>query len=406
MRVLLVNKFYYPRGGDCVVTMATERLLRDHGHEVAVFAMQYPDNVATQWQRHFAPQVAFDGGAGDKLRAVRRMLGRDTVGECFTRLLDEFWPEVVHLHNIHSYLSPVVARIARERGCRVVWTMHDYKLVCPSYSMLADGKPCRRCLAGGPRGVLATRCMKGSLAASAMAWLEATAWSREKLSQWVDAFICPSRFMRQTMIDGGFDPARLHVVNNSVDDAKREALLKGAGTPREDYCCYVGRLSHEKGVDTMLRALADEPSLTVKVAGGGPLEDELRRRYGSLPNVQFLGHLDAAGVTTLLSKAKFSVVPSEWFENNPLSVIESLCAGTPVVGADIGGIPELLDDTNGLTFESGNAAALLDAARMARLHRWDTAAIATAATKRFDPETHYGKLIEIYSGGEASTSPS
>lgn len=398
MRVLLVNKFYYPRGGDCVVTMATERLLSAHGHEVAVFAMDYPENVDTPWRRYFAPQVAFDGGLSGKLGGVRRMLGRDAVGECFTRLLDEFRPDVVHLHNIHSYLSPVVARIAHERGCRVVWTLHDYKLVCPSYSMLAGGKPCRRCIEGGPSGVLATRCMKGSLAASALAWVEATAWSREKLERWVDAFVCPSEFMRQTMADGGFNPNKLHVVNNSVDDAKRAALSRAAGTPREDYCCYVGRLSHEKGVGTMLRALADEPSLTVKVAGGGPLGNELREKYGRLPNVRFLGHLDAKGVTELLSKAKFSVVPSEWYENNPLSVIESLCAGTPVVGADIGGIPELIDDSNGLTFESGNAAALLDAARMARLHRWDTAAIAAAASGRFDPERHYQALLSIYRG--------
>ena len=202
-RVLLVNKFYYPRGGDCVVTMATERLLREHGHEVAVYAMRYPENVSSTWEGYFAEQVAFDGGISGKLRAVQRMLGRDGIADGFARILDDFQPDVVHLHNIHSYLSPVVAQVAHERGCRVVWTMHDYKLVCPSYSMLAGGKPCQRCVEGGPRGVLVTRCMKGSLSASAMAWLEAKQWSRERLEQWVDAYVCPSEFMRQMMCPRG-----------------------------------------------------------------------------------------------------------------------------------------------------------------------------------------------------------
>ena len=144
-RILLVNKFYYPRGGDCVVTLNTQSLLRSRGHEVAVFSMQYPENIESEWSKYFSSEVSFDGGMKNKLAALKRTLGWGDVKKSFSRILDEFKPDVVHLHNIHSYISPVVARLAKQRGCRVVWTLHDYKLLCPSYACLRNGEPCELC---------------------------------------------------------------------------------------------------------------------------------------------------------------------------------------------------------------------------------------------------------------------
>ena len=143
-RVLLVNKFYYPRGGDCIVVLNSETLLRANGVEAQVFAMDYPQNLSAHYQDKFASTVSFGGGMGNQWRALQRTLGRDDVRERFEAVLDDFKPDVVHMHNVHSYLSPVVGELAHKRGIRVVWTLHDYKLLCPRYDCLHRGKPCER----------------------------------------------------------------------------------------------------------------------------------------------------------------------------------------------------------------------------------------------------------------------
>lgn len=396
-RVLLVNKFYYPRGGDCVATMNLERLLRDRGHDTAVFAMQYPQNEETPWSDRFATEVSFSGGGiGGKLRAVGRTLGLGDVRKAFTRVLDEFRPDVVHLNNIHSYLSPVLAQLAHRRGIRVVWTLHDYKLLCPSYSCLRHGQPCRDCATRGKLGVVKGRCMKGSLVASLMAWAEALRWNRGVLESNTDTFICPSEFMAASMREAGFDPRKLLVNCNFVDPAKLEAMKGMDPAERDDYYCYIGRLSEEKGVRAMLRAAASRP-YRFKVAGGGPLADELRAQYAACPNIEFLGHLDARAVTALCARARFSVLVSECYENNPLGAIEALCAGTPVVGSDMGGIPELIEPgRNGFIVPSRDTEALENALDDAWRTAWDHGAIAAAARRRFSPDTHYSTLLEVY----------
>ena len=175
-RILIVNKFYYSRGGDCIYALNLERMLQQHGYEVAVFSMQYPENEDSRYGRYFAPQVDFAGGIGAKIAAVKRILGVGDVVARFKQLLSDFKPDVVHLNNIHSYLSPVVGEIAKKAGCRVVWTLHDYKLLCPSYACLRNGESCELCFTD-KSSVLRTRCMKGSLAASAVAYVEAWYWN-------------------------------------------------------------------------------------------------------------------------------------------------------------------------------------------------------------------------------------
>ena len=393
-RILLVNKFYYPRGGDCVVTLNTQSLLRSRGHEVAVFSMQYPENIESEWSKYFSSEVSFDGGMKNKLAALKRTLGWGDVKKSFSRILDEFKPDVVHLHNIHSYISPVVARLAKQRGCRVVWTLHDYKLLCPSCACLRNNEPCELCF-NSKLNVLTKRCMKDSLPASAIAWIEALKWSRKQLERNVDSFICPSQFMAQKMQQGGFDLAKLHVLCNFVDPVKMDSFQLLEVNSREPYYCYVGRLSQEKGITTLLEVAQSLP-FALKVAGGGPLEDELRDKYGGVNHIEFLGRLDATQVSHLLSHATCSVVPSEWYENNPLSVIESLCAGTPVVGAEIGGIPELIGHENGVTFAWGDAVELKQAVDETFHRNWNNAGIQQQALNDFSNENHYKKLISIY----------
>lgn len=395
-RVLVVNKFYYRRGGDCVYTLNLERLLRDNGHPTAVFAMKYPENLDSEWSEYFPEEVSFGGGAVNKLKALRRTLGQGDVVDRFSRLLADFKPDVVHLNNIHSYLSPVLAELARKYGAKVVWTLHDYKLICPSYSCLREGKVCEACFTD-PGAVLSKRCMKGSLAASAVARLEAAKWNAARIQRSVDAFVCPSRFMAEKMVQGGYAAGRLSVLNNFVVTAPEPALdYKHRG----DYYCYVGRLSEEKGVETLLKAASRLP-MKFLVAGGGPLFGELKSRYAAVPQITFLGHLGGGAVAELLRQARFSVIPSEWYENNPFSVIESLCSGTPVLGADIGGIPELINEANGRLFSAGDVDGLTERigemANLSASGAFDPQAIQREAVVRFSAENHYKALLKLYS---------
>lgn len=387
MKVLLVNKFYYPRGGDCIATINTERMLRDNGHEVAVFAMQYSQNMESSTSRYFASEVSFAGGVGSKLKALARTLGCGDIKASFNSLLNEFNPDVVHLHNIHSYLSPVLARLAHQHGCRVVWTMHDYKLLCPAYTCLRDDKPCEQCVTGSKCNVVKNRCMKGSLVGSIVAWLEAIKWTRKTLESYTDAFICPSEFMAQMMRKAGFDATKIVTLNNFVNKAHQ------VNEQREQFYCYVGRLSPEKGVMTLLDVASRLP-YTLKVIGTGPLEDELRSRYAHCKNIEFMGHCAPVQVAQLLSRAQASVVPSQWYENNPLSVIESLCAGTPVLGTRIGGIPELINETSGIVCDS---TQLEQGIKQLMETPWQHDAIAQEAQQRFSSTRHYQQLMTIYS---------
>ena len=389
MRVLICNKFYYRRGGDCVYAMQLERLLRSHGHEVAVFAMDHPDTVGTPWRSYFPDEVNLDKKIS-QVRFTLRSLGIGSVASRFKALLSDFRPEVVHLGNIHSQLSPIIVEIAHRQGCKVVWTLHDYKLLCPRYDCLRYGEtPCESCF-HDKKNVVRYRCMKDSLAGSIAGWLEATRWDRRRLESFTDAFICPSRFMSQKMQQGGFDPVRLHILCNFFDAGESGA---GLDLPREDYYCYVGRLSQEKGISRLVDVARHLP-WKLLVVGDGPLRDSLCESS----NIVYTGRKDFETVCRIVRQARFLVLPSEWYENNPLSIIESLCFGTPVLGADIGGIPELIDaGRNGMLFESGNEGDLerkIESMYETDFHYGD---IAAAARKRFSPEAYYESLMQIYS---------
>ncbi len=389
MRILIVNKFYYPRGGDCVASLNLEKLLKEKGHEVAFFSMQYPENIYSEYEKYFANEVNFSGGFGAKIKAAKRIFGCGDIKETFAQILNDFKPDVVHLQNVHSYISPVVAKLAKDFGCRVVWTLHDYKLLCPSYGCLCHGKPCELCYSKKFH-VVKNRCMKGSLVASVLAWLEAKKWNRKTLQKYVDVFVCPSEFMASKMRQGGFSSEKLVVICNFAE--KKE---KKTNSCREKKYCYVGRLSSEKGVETLLKVASELP-YKLKLAGDGPLDEQLKKKYKQNENIEFLGRIDFEQVTNLLSSASFSVMPSECYDNNPLGVIESLCIGTPVLGANIGGIPELISSNNGMLFESGNATDLKLKIEQMFSNSFDNEKIKGESQIRFDENLYYEKLMKVY----------
>lgn len=400
MRVLIVNKFYYPRGGDCVCAMNLETMLQNAGYETAFFSMRYPENVASPDDKYFATEVSFGGGIGNKINALKRVFGIGDIRNSFSKMLHTFKPDVVHFHNIHSYLSPIIVHMAHEAGARTVWTLHDYKLICPAYSCRRSGNvnSCEECFktpGSSPSGVIRHKCMKDSTFASGIAWLEAKVWNHGALQRYTDAFICPSEFIKNKMIQAGFEPAKLHIVSNCIENGKSAVISNIDNYTREDYYAYAGRLSPEKGTDTLLEAASQLP-YRIKILGTGPDFERLKNLYSSNDRIDFLGHCDAQTVINVLAKARLSVIASECYENNPLGVIESLYVGTPVVGAEIGGIPELLNDSNGIKFKSGDSVSLKAAINEAFVKNWNYEAIKNDAKSRFSPQTYLQHTLDIY----------
>lgn len=390
MKVLLSNKFYYRRGGDCVCTINLEELLKQNRHEVAIFAMQHPDNLKTPWSKYFPSEVKFKPEAG-MLEALLRPFGTNEVKRNFTALLNDFHPDIVHLNNIHSQLSPVIAEIAHQKGIKVVWTLHDYKLLCPRYDCLRNGEtPCEACFLDKHK-VLEYKCMKNSRSASYLSYREAVKWNRKRLEACTNLFICPSRFMAEKMRQGGFDSKKLKTVCNFVDTEKchRDDYAK-----RENYYCFIGRLSHEKGIRTLIEAANSLPYKLI-VIGGGPLEEELKAMAGN--NIEFVGFKQWNDIKDLVGKARFNVIPSEWYENNPLSAIEAQCMGTPVLGARIGGIPELIEEgITGMTFESRNKEDLKMKIESMMQQSFDYEAIARKSRERYNAEVYYQQIMQLY----------
>ncbi len=369
-----------------------EKLLKAHGHEVAVFAMAYPENLDTPWKKYFPKNMS-------KLMAFTRPFGSHEVKSTFKKLLDDFKPDVVHLNNVHTQLSPVMAELAHQWGIKVVWTLHDYKLLCPRYDCLKNGNTiCETCFKGDKKACLDNKCMKGSKLASFIGFKEAIVWNRERLEASTDVFICPSQFMADKMVQGGFSKSKMQTLCNFIDVEKCK-FSSTDGTDytddvellpkKEDYYCFIGRLSHEKGAKTLIEAANQLPYKLV-IIGGGPLMDELKSVAHT--NIEFVGFKQWNDIKQLVGKARFSVIPSEWYENNPLSVIEAQCLGTPVLGANIGGIPELTD----YTFSSGNIADLKTKIEKMWNSEFDYQQIASDAQHRYDAETYYDKLINIY----------
>lgn len=390
MKILLANKFYYRRGGDCIYMLNLEQLLKTHGHDVAVFAMDYPENIETVWKRYFPNEIKFTPGVG-MLETFMRMFGLGEVKRKFNFLLNDFKPDVVHLNNIHTQLSPVIARLAHKRRTKVIWTLHDYKLLCPRYDCLRNGNEvCEECFVDKHK-VLEYKCMKNSNLASMLAYKEGMKWSRKKLEGYTDVFICPSQFMYNKMAQGGFDRKKMYTLCNFIDieRTRRDSYDK------EDYYCFIGRLSFEKGIETLIEAARTLP-YHLKIIGSGPLADILKEKAKGA-NIEFTGYKEWPEIKEIVGKARFSVVPSEWYENNPLSVIEAQCLGTPVLGANIGGIPELIKEgVNGMCFESRNIMDLKNKIEKMFILNVDYKQLAKSSQIRYSSEKHYNELLELY----------
>jgi len=405
VRILHVNKFLYRRGGAEAYMEDVAALQRAAGDEVEFFGMDHPENGVSRFSASFPGYMQLEPQPRSllgKARAAGRVVWSTSARRGMGEVVEAFRPDVVHLHNVYHQLSPSILRPLAQRDIPAVMTLHDYKLACPTYQLLDQGVPCQACVGGHFTQAVLRRCKGNSLTASSLAafelWLHTTAGAYGPVGR----FVCPSRFLAAKMSEAGVFPERLrwlpHFIDTSAVERKRE---RGGGV------VFAGRLSPEKGVDTLIEAVG-RLDCRLAIAGDGPERAHLGELAETLApgRVRFHGRVPKAEVHRLFRSAAVAAVPSRWFENQPMTVLEAFACAVPVVASDLGGLSELIDPgVDGDLVPPDDPEAL--AAALDRILSRPSSALAMGGDARakvmaqFDPQRHRAGLTGIY--GEAAT---
>ena len=400
MKIILCTEFHHDRGGGYAFAIDSQRLLEAHGHEVIPFAAHHPDNVPSRYEDQF---IEYDDlmdvvSRREWLRAptaMARLISNREAAAALRRSIERYRPDLVHTHIIATYLTQSVWAAASDAGVPVVHTLHDYKLLCPDTHLFCRGAVCERCRGGRYFHCLLRRCKRGSLAASAAAVAQAYVQrSLRRHERCVAAFVAPSAFIAAKHSDFGLPASKLHHIPNFTWPTRR-LPRRSAGSG----FLYCGRLSEEKGVAVLVEAARLVPEAEVVLAGSGDLRGALGPRPPA--NMRFLGQVPREHVPALMADARALIVPSIWYENCSLSVLEAFAAGAPVIGSALGGLPEQIDSgANGLLVPPDDAPALAEAMRS--LHR-DAhlalrmgAAAKAKADRTYSPQAHYDSLMRLY----------
>ena len=363
MKILLINNYHYLRGGSEKAYFDTARILERQGNEVAFFSTKNSNNQKSDWSKYFIP----DNDLGNKnipniILNFPKLFFNFKTKRSLKKLLNDFQPDIVHIHNIYHHILPNILPIIKKEGIPVVMTVHDYKLMCPNYTFFDGEKTCEKCKGGKFYQCAKNKCVKNSLIKSILVTLDSyLTHFRKYFEKNVDCFIVPSKFMEQKMIEHGFDKRKIVYIPNSFDDTVAE---KKTSDFSEKYFLYFGRLSREKGIDILIKAVKkiDLGDYKLKIAGEGPEKNSLKKLAEKLEiknKIEFLGYKSGDELKNLISNSKFTVLPSIWYENAPYSILEAYSLGKTAIGSKMGGISELIkDNETGLLFETGNSKEL------------------------------------------------
>lgn len=358
MKILMVNKFLHPNGGSETYIFKLGNFLQNQGHQVQYFGMEHENRIVGNSVEAYTSNMDFHGGSKlQKLLYPVKTIYSVEARKKIRLVLDDFQPDVCHLNNFNYQLTPSIIleirKWERESGhpCRIVFTAHDLQLVCPNHMCRnpITRQNCEKCLGGRFIHCAKGKCIHGSLAKSVIGMLEAYLWNAVGVYKQIDSVICCSHFVKTKLDTNPVLAAKTVAMHNFVDPAEQKEVEK------KNYVLYFGRFSEEKGIATLVQAAKALPEIPFVFAGSGPLEPML----DGIPNVKNVGFQTGEDLEMLIREARFTVYPSEWYENCPFSVMESQMYGTPVMGANIGGIPELIRvGETGELFESGNQTEL------------------------------------------------
>lgn len=401
MKILLINKFLYPKGGSETYVFKLGEILKSQGHTVEYFGLENKNNIVGNSAEAYVSDIDFATGISSNLTAPFRIIYSSEARRKLRKVLNTFNPDVVHLNNIQFHLTPSIILEAHRyrkktgRKLKIIYTAHDYQLVCPSHGLFDnDIRPCEKCLGGNYTHCVRTKCHKNSRAKSFLAMLDAYFWKISRAYTYVDAYICPSLFLKSKLDTQKRFASKTVAIHNFIDNSSHnttEAVI----SQKEGYVLEFGHLSREKGTNTLLEVVARMPDTKFIFAGYGKAEEDIHK----LDNACFVGFKTGNELRELIEKAVVSIHPSECYENCPFAVIESQMYLTPVVASRIGGIPELVrEGETGLLFEAGNPDDLEEKLRYL-LENNDVLSSFTENCKeaKFEtPQSYYEKLIKVY----------
>jgi len=399
MKILQVNKFFYVKGGSERYFFDLCELLGARGHQVLHFSMRHERNEESAQSDYFVSGVDLNAamGAGGKARAALRVLYSSEAKRQMARLIDDFRPDIVHFHNITRQLSPSIVDAAASRGIPMVQTLHDLSLVCPAHSFYVNGRACEECGGGDYWHVLPKRCIDGLLSSSVLGAVEAYLHATLGLYRKIDRFIAPSLFLREKVSRLSWMTGRIAHLPYFIPAGPDYSNVS------EGYVLFVGRISREKGVGTLIDSAALKKDIRFVVAGEGPPLEGFRKEAAErgLANIEFVGYARGERLAGLLRGSGCVVVPSISYENLPLSILEAFARGKPVVASDSGGSPELVENgVTGYVFKGDDPDSLADALEKTlhdESHRREMGARARAlVADGYSPDYHYRQIMDIY----------
>ena len=397
MKVLIINKFLKPKGGSETYIIKIGDCLKQKGHQVQYFGMDEPGRTLGNRVNQYTASLDFHTTGFKRFLYPFKIIYSREAREKLMLVLEDFRPDAVHINNFNYQLTPSILYAIRDFDKRsgthtaVLYTAHDYQLICPNHMLNspADGQNCGQCVGGRFFSCIRKRCIHLSLAKSILGAAEGAVYRTLKVYRHIDRIICPSYFLEEKMNQVELFRNKTVTLHNFAD--RMEA---GPGQ-KKDYVLYFGRYSREKGIGTLLQACRELPDIPFVFAGDGPLADSV----AGIPNIKNVGFIKGEPLIRLIQEARFSVYPSEYYENCPFSVIESQLLKTPVLGAGIGGIPELIQEgVNGALFDSGNLKDLKEKIR----YLWDAPGLCARWAENCGdiPSDTVGmycdKLLELY----------
>ena len=411
MKVLIVNKFHYLKGGSEKYYFDLAKLLMDKGHEVAFFSMQNEKNIKTKCKEYFVKES--DMNSKNIFKAFDVIYSKANKKE-MEKALDDFRPDIVHLNNFQRQLSASIIKPIKKRKIPIVFTAHDLQAICPAIVMLNGKKNiCEKCLNGKYINCIKGNCIKNSKLKSILGALESKYYRDKRIyAKQIDKIITPTKFYKEKLVADGIEENRIIAMHNFINLEEYDVK-----TEDESYALYYGRIIKEKGILNLLKAFKElnnnisnknmvnnNDNFKLYIAGDGPDLNKVKeyiQKNNLTEKIKLLGFLNKEQIIEYVRKARFIVVPSVWYENCPYSILETMAIGKPIIGSNLGGIPELIDNEktgyiyNNIEELRKYMEKLIKDKELSK-KLGENAKI--KAIKSFSKENYYDNIMKVYKG--------
>lgn len=405
MKILLANKFYYLKGGAERYYFDLKNLLEDNGHKVIPFSMEDERNFKSEYSKYFVSNVALEkpGFSFKDIITAGRILYSFEAKKKSEELIKKEKPDIAHINNIYHQISPSILTALKKYKIPTIQTLHDYKLICPAYILYSKNQICERCKKYRYYMCTLRKCVKNSYMASFVCTLEMYLHKFLKIYENnIDLFIAPSNFLREKILKWKMiAPKKITVIPHFINLKRFDTNQQQK--PEQNYFLYFGRLSREKGIDTLISAMKYVKNGKLLIAGTGPKENVLKEkvRKENLSNVEFLGYLNFKDLQKTIQKSLFTILPSIVYESFGLTILESYAQSRAVLGSNLGAIPEVIKNgKTGLLFKAGDVKDLAEKINFMLANKEKILEMGQKGRKKveseYTPERYYRDLMKIY----------